>query len=43
MKQTWFRRLAIAAAIAVPALAPLSASAGPTMDAIKSKGCSAAA
>jgi len=38
MKPSWFRRLAIAAAFAVPALAPLTVSAGPTLDAIKQKG-----
>jgi general L-amino acid transport system substrate-binding protein len=37
-KTPWLKRLAIAAAIAVPAMAPLTASAGPTLDAIKSKG-----
>jgi general L-amino acid transport system substrate-binding protein len=38
MQSSWFKRLAIATAFAVPALAPLSASAGPTLDAIKQKG-----
>lgn len=38
MKTTWLRRLAIASAFVVPALAPLSASAGPTLDAIKQRG-----
>lgn len=38
MKSTWLRRLAIASAFAVPALAPLTASAGPTLDAIKQRG-----
>jgi len=37
MKTSWFRRLAIATALAVPALAPLSVSAGPTLDAIKAR------
>jgi general L-amino acid transport system substrate-binding protein len=38
MKSTWLRRLAIASAFALPALAPLTASAGPTLDAIKQRG-----
>jgi general L-amino acid transport system substrate-binding protein len=38
MKNSWFKRLAVAAAFAVPALAPLAASAGPTLDAIKQRG-----
>ncbi len=38
MKSSWLRRLAIASAFALPALAPLAASAGPTLDAIKQRG-----
>ena len=38
MKTPWIKRLAMAAAFAVPAIAPLTASAGPTLDAIKQKG-----
>ena len=38
MKKTWFRRIAATALLAAPALLPLSASAGPTIDAIKAKG-----
>jgi general L-amino acid transport system substrate-binding protein len=38
MISTWFKRAAVAAAFTLPALAPLSASAGPTLDAIKQKG-----
>ena len=38
MRTNWLHRLAIAAAFAVPALAPLTATAGPTLDAIKQKG-----
>ena len=38
MKKTWIGRLAIAATAALPALAPLTASAGPTLDSIKQKG-----
>jgi general L-amino acid transport system substrate-binding protein len=38
MKTTWLRRLAIATAFAVPALAPLTATAGPTLEAIKQRG-----
>ena len=38
MKSSWFRRLAIATAFTVPALVPLAASAGPTLDAIKQRG-----
>lgn len=38
MKSTWLRRLAIASAFALPALAPLTATAGPTLDAIKQRG-----
>jgi general L-amino acid transport system substrate-binding protein len=38
MKTSWFKHLALAAALAVPALAPTAASAGPTLDAIKQKG-----
>jgi general L-amino acid transport system substrate-binding protein len=38
MRTSWLRRLAIATAFAVPAIAPLTASAGPTLDAIKQKG-----
>ena len=38
MKATWIKRIAIAAAFAAPALVPLAASAGPTLDAIKQKG-----
>ena len=38
MKSSWLRRLAIASAFVLPALAPLTASAGPTLDAIKQRG-----
>ncbi len=38
MKTPWIKSLAIAAAIALPAIAPQSASAGPTLDSIKQKG-----
>lgn len=38
MRTNWLRRLAIATAFAVPAIAPLTATAGPTLDAIKQKG-----
>ena len=38
MKKTWFRRIAATALLAAPALLPLSASAGTTIDAIKAKG-----
>jgi len=38
MTISWFRPLAVAGALAVSALAPLPASAGPTLDAIKAKG-----
>jgi general L-amino acid transport system substrate-binding protein len=38
MKTTWFKRALVTAAFAAPALAPLTATAGPTLDAIKQKG-----
>lgn len=38
MKITWFKRALVTAAFAAPALAPLTATAGPTLDAIKQKG-----
>lgn len=38
MKSSWLRRLAIASAFVLPALAPLTVSAGPTLDAIKQRG-----
>ena len=38
MTTSWIKKLAIASAFVLPALAPLSASAGPTVDAIKQKG-----
>jgi general L-amino acid transport system substrate-binding protein len=38
MKKTWFQRIAATALLAAPALLPLSASAGTTIDAIKAKG-----
>ncbi|HYF60115.1 MAG TPA: hypothetical protein VEA81_14285, partial [Burkholderiaceae bacterium] len=36
-KRTWLHGLALAAAIAAPTLAPSTASAGPTLDAIKQR------
>jgi general L-amino acid transport system substrate-binding protein len=38
MKTRWIKGLAAAAAVALPAMLPMTASAGPTLDAIKSKG-----
>jgi len=38
MNRSWLRSLVLASALAVPALTPLTASAGPTLDTIKQRG-----